>query len=227
MRERGWQGLGDTTARTPSARVARPGSRRVSDARRPGRAPLTRFQRLHLTIGLSALAVLACMAAARAQTIEEAARANLELALSLCLRAGPGQEALNAAFLQAGFAYTPEDFGGGEIAHWFEAPARTVTVLVSSEGRHGYCAAQTDHVGVSDALALAGSVLEAQFPGVFTYGEMEGGAPVTPASPDAQARDCTGYIGWSGQRPLIVKVGTAGQDPVCVETGTSQIMVTM
>lgn len=188
---------------------------------------MTRFQRLHLTIGLAALAVVACMAAVRAQTLDEAVRANMSLALSLCLSTVPDQTTMNAAFSAAGFSLSPEDFGDGNVAHWFHAPANTVTVLVVGRGQEGFCAVSTQHMGIPAAVTFAGEALDALYPGVFTYGDMEGGTPVLPGTPGAANRACTGFVGWNGQRPIVVSLGNAGQDPVCIEDGTVQIMVQM
>jgi hypothetical protein len=165
---------------------------------------------------------------AGAQTMAEAVAANAGLAMTLCLQTVPDQATLNAAFAAAGFVHAPEDFGGGEILHRFNAPADTVTVMVVGQGRDGFCAISTSHMGVTAALAFAQAMLDRLHPGVFQFGEMEGAAAVvTPQNPGPAWRECTGYIGWFGQRPVTVAVGTAGQDPGCVEDGTSQIMISM
>jgi len=177
--------------------------------------------------GLALLVVIGLSAPAAAQTLDEAVRGNATLALSLCLSTVPDQATLNAAFTAAGFVYAPEDFGGGEVIHWFQAPADTVTVMVRGEGRDGFCAVTTPHMGVTAAVPFAGEALEALYPGMFTYGEMENTPPRTPQDADNGWGECTGYIGWAGQRPIVVKIGNAGQDPNCIEDGTSQIMVTM
>ena len=176
-------------------------------------------------------AVLAVLGAgtvpSSAQTLDEAVRGNATLALSLCLSTVPDQATLNAAFSAAGFAYAPEDFGGGEVIHWFHAPADSVTVMVRGEGRDGFCAVSTRHMGVTAAVPFAGEALNSLYPGVFTYGEMENTPPRTPQDAGSGWGECTGYVGWNGQRPIVVRIGNAGQDPNCAEDGTSQIMVTM
>jgi hypothetical protein len=176
---------------------------------------------------LAALIALVIAAPASAQTLDEAVRGNATLALSLCLSTVPDQTALNNAFTAAGFAYDAEDYGGGTVLHWFMAPADTVTVMVQGQGREGFCAISTNHMGVTAAVPFAGEALEALYPGRFAYGEMENVAPRTPGSPDAQAGDCTGYIAWVEERPVVIKVANAGNGPSCTEDGTSQIMVSM
>jgi hypothetical protein len=174
------------------------------------------------------LAVLGAGAApASAQTLDEAVRGNATLALSLCLSTVPDQTALNNAFTAAGFAYSPEDYGGGTVLHWFTAPAETVSVLVQGQGREGFCAISTNHMGVTAAIPFAGQALDTLYPGRFAFGEMENVPPVTPGSPGAQEGDCTGYIAWVEERPVVIKVANAGNGPSCTEDGTSQIMVSM
>lgn len=162
-----------------------------------------------------------------AQTLDEAVRGNATLALSLCLSTIPDQGTLNAAFTAAGFAYAPEDFGAGEVIHWFTVPADTISVMVQGQGREGYCAISTTHMGVTAAIAFAGEALNSLYPGQFTYGGMENTPPVTPGSPGAQEGDCTGYIAWPEGRPVMVTLANAGNGPSCTEDGTSQIMVSM
>jgi hypothetical protein len=189
----------------------------------PGRDVSIRLTRVIAT----SVALAWGAAGASAQTMDEAVRGNAILALSLCLSTVPDQTALNNAFTAAGFAYTPEDWGGGEIHHWFEAPANTVGVMVQGQGREGFCRISTNHMGVTAAVPFVGEALNSLYPGMFTYGEMEGGPPRTPQNAGTEWGDCTGYIGWSGQRPIVVSIGNAGQDPNCAEDGTSQIMVSM
>lgn len=181
-----------------------------------------------LSVGtLLACALFVAASTAAAQTLDEAVRGNATLALSLCLSSVPDQSTLNAAFTAAGFAHAPEDFGGGEVAHWFVAPADTVSVMVQGHGREGYCAISTQHMGVTAAVPFAGEALNSLYPSTFAYGEIENTPPVTPGSPGAQDGDCTGYTAWVMQRPVIVSIANAGNGPTCTEDGTSQIMVSM
>lgn len=226
-------------ARTPFRPCPAGGApQRRRRARRKGSTPLSgpdrglgnRFRidigrkRGQVLAGMFGLA-LAAPAAAPAQSFDEAVRANLALGIEICLGGPPDVQSMRNAFASAGFAYEPEDYGGGDILHWYAAPAGTANVAVVGAWGDAECRVGSAHMGVTEAVAFTGQVLEKRFPGVFSYGNMENRPPVTVETMGDRWEFCTGYIGWAGQRPITVDVGNQGQDPACIADGTSQIVI--
>lgn len=173
---------------------------------------------------------LACLGSpAFSQTLAEAAKINMQLAIKLCIDNYRTPDQMRPAFAAAGFEYKPEFMGGeaGDAIHWYHAPADTMTAIVAPGPGKSYCSVMTRTMGVTEAISFAGIALETLYAGRFSYGEAEGGAPVTPV-PQGQFRgECTGYIALLPQRFVSVKIGNEGQDPGCIEDGTSQIMINM
>jgi hypothetical protein len=180
---------------------------------------------------LSAAAVAAIAAgtpAAPAQTFAEAVRANMALAMHVCLSNVATVDRLHATFLAAGFAYEAEDFGGGpdDILHWYHAPADTVFVGVVYERGATDCRVTSGQMGVTEAVPFAGAVLEQLAPGLFRAGG-PGGQAVVPGSPNPRRAACSGYTGQLPGRTVWVEIGNSGQDPTCTEDGTVQIILHM
>ena len=66
------------------------------------------------------------------------------------------------------------------------------------------CRVSSGHMDLSTSIGWVGTTLEQLYPGVFTYGNMENTPPVTPANRGDRWVDCTGYVGWYGQRPMVI-----------------------
>lgn len=178
---------------------------------------------MDLLRALPAAALLALPTAfpGSAQSMLEAAQQNMQLGLAICLRTGPDGDSARTALNAAGFTYSPEG-QAPDIVHWFHGPMGTASVGVVHSDLQMECRIVSDQMGVSDAIAMTGTMLNTLAPGVFEFGNMENTAPVTPG--DAN-QPCTGYVGFAGQRPIVVSIANAGQDPVCVDDGSTQIMV--
>lgn len=189
------------------------------------------FSAASLRAPCSALAALALLAAGpgAGQTAVEAAAANVQLAITLCLRnyRTPGE--IGPALAAAGFTYSPERYSDGSVLAWYETPSNSATVLldVSPDLQSARCSISTDHFDVAQAIPFVGQVLEGITPGTFEFGEMEGVPPVTPDNPGTGGRSCTGYVGFLPRRAVVVRIGNAGPDPVCIRDGTSQIILGM
>ncbi|ABV94613.1 hypothetical protein Dshi_2880 [Dinoroseobacter shibae DFL 12 = DSM 16493] len=176
-----------------------------------------------------AMIVTAALAASPAPAVTplEAAAANVRLGLQLCISNGRVPEAAIAAFQAAGFSYEIEDFGGGptDILHWFYAPGNTAHIAVIGDPARPECRVTTEQFGVTHGVPFVGQVLGQLYPGFFEPGNMENTPPIVPGGANPSYRKCTGFVGWNGQRPIVIEIGNAGQDPVCVEDGTMQVMV--
>lgn len=175
------------------------------------------------------LALCASLGASQAHAVTplEAAAANVQLGLQLCISNGRVPSAAVAAFQAAGYAYEVEDFGGGpaDVIHWFNAPGNTAVIAVLGDVGRPECRVSSDHFGVTQAVPFVGQVLEQLYPGLFQPGNMENTPAIVPGGPNPDYRNCTGFVGWNGQRPIVVEIGNAGQDPACVEDGTMQVVV--
>ncbi|SEA82580.1 hypothetical protein [Rubrimonas cliftonensis] len=169
-----------------------------------------------------ALGLLAGPAAA--QTAREAAEANIGVAMQLCVTNYLTPERMLPAFHAAGFDYRPEDWGGGEVHHWFAVPGGDVSAMVSPEER--FCAISSQTIGVGEALPLARAALGRLFTGQIAEGTPEG-RNIRPSDPEGRNAECSGYHFLAPQRLIAVSVGNAGNDPLCVEDGTSQIILRM
>lgn len=162
---------------------------------------------------------------AAAQTFGDAVRSNIGLGLEMCIRHLPQVANTRTALATAGFSYEAELFGN-EVLHRYYAPSDTASVAVYEGQMAPDCRVESEHLGVTEAVAFVGTTLAQRFPGMFTYGNMENTAPITAKNMGGRWLDCTGYVGWAGQRPITVSVANMGNDPACVEDGTAQIVVT-
>lgn len=162
---------------------------------------------------------------ANAITFEEAVRNNLKLGMQLCIGNMPDIDTTRAVLAQAGYAYTAEVFGPDKVLHWYAAPADTASVLVIGPPHPPECRVSSDHMGLTESIAWVGSALQELYPGIFTYGNMENTSPVTPANRGDRWVDCTGYVGWNGQRPIVITLTNEGNDPACIDDGTTVISI--
>lgn len=147
-------------------------------------------------------------------------------AMQICLRNYDEPAAILSGFRAASYSYEPEDFGGGEVLHWFTSPDGVATVmLVPAEGDSA-CAVSTKAMGVGEALPFARAVMEETLNAEVDAGSPEG-ENIVPGHARAGSASCSGYSVLVPRRLIWVQVGMAGQDPVCVENGTSQIIMRM
>lgn len=166
--------------------------------------------------------------AAAAMTEAEAARINMQLAMTLCIRNYHDPAAIRPAFEAAGFRYQPEVYSPQEVLHWYAAPADTALALVIPGEGHSGCMISTTHMTVSDALPFAGQVLDQLVNAPISAGEVENvNVNIIPGHPEAWRRACSGYSVIVPRRMIVVRVGNAGQDPRCIDDGTAQIMISM
>lgn len=143
-----------------------------------GRMRLTRFQRVHLALGVALLLTLLVAAVtARAQSFEDAVRANIALATRTCVTAMFAGTPAETLFVPAGFAYRGVDRGTNDYGvdlgtgHYFDAPAGTAKVEVPAIGQHpGLCTVTTTHLQETPFAALIAAVLLDQYPGMQTTG---------------------------------------------------------
>ena len=160
-----------------------------------------------------AAALLAALPAA-AQTPEEAAAMNMQLAVETCMRHQKLADQLPAALEAAGYSVSP---GMDESTFDFSAPG--VTGLVRTDGT-GYCSIQSTQVPLDLAEAIGVAVGERLFPGNATPGSPAGDASTPPAP-------CEGYTIWETQPIITVSYAQAGNSGECVNDGTSAIIISM
>jgi hypothetical protein len=151
----------------------------------------------------------------------EAAATNATLAMKICLQNYRDPDGLLGAFQQAGFAYTPEDFGDGEILHWFVTPDENVqTAVVVQEGSVD-CRIGSGLWGVEAMLPFAQEAFGALTDGV----DMQTGSPegqnILPGTAEAQHGACSGFHVLLPQTMLWVQILRQGNDGTCASDGTS------
>ena len=169
---------------------------------------MTTFQRVNLGIGVALLALVAGLASARSQTIEEAARANVLLGVNLCLTSGQN---LHANLSAAGFAHSIDSQSAVETDHRYSAPAGTAAVLVNEGEAAGSCTVVTQHLGIEDAVQLVGAYLNQAQPGRFN--------PVQRSAPPCLSYEDNAPI------PLAVAVWTGDDSGACQQTGQVRISI--
>ena len=163
---------------------------------------------------LAAAAVLLAATPVTAQTPEEAAAMNMQLAVETCMRHQKQADQLPAALEAAGYSVSP---GMDESTFDFSAPG--VTGLVQTDGT-GYCSIQSTMVPLDLAEAIGAAVGERLFPGNVTPGSPAGDAS-TPPEP------CEGYTIWETQPIITVSYAQAGNSGECADDGTSAIIISM
>ena len=150
-----------------------------------------------------------------AQSPEEAAAMNMQLALETCMRHQGRENALPAAFQAAGFEVTPAQDAGD---YQFEAPG--VWGYIAGETGGGYCTVQSARVPLALAETIGTAVGERLFPGQVTPGSPAGNAATPPAP-------CEGYSIWDTRPVITVSYAQAGNSGECVNDGTSAIILRM
>lgn len=166
------------------------------------------------------LAIWSQTGAATALTVEEAARANVELAFDLCMAVEGGLDGWADSFRRAGFAERVER-NGIDVTHWFTAPAETAEVELYYGNLPEHCWVTSSKLGVTAASAVLDAVLPRHRPGHRR--SVSYGAP-DPAT--GQPATCVRYddpVNEIGQGYAVV-ADTVNYD--CVESGRSAIIQT-
>ena len=152
---------------------------------------------------------------AAAQTPEEAAAMNMQLALETCMRHQGLESELPEALAAAGFEISP-----GMDAGAFELQAPGIHGVVGGTPGDGYCSIQSESVPLALAEAIGSAVGERLFPGKVVAGAPESDASTPPAP-------CEGYTIWDARPVITVSYAQAGNSGECVNDGTSAIILRM
>ncbi|MBP7001222.1 hypothetical protein [Amaricoccus sp.] len=162
------------------------------------------------------LALAALAGPAAAQTSAELPRA-----LTACLANAGDLRGAMKALEAAGYAYTPEDFGGGptDVLHWYASPDKAVTVAISFGSAHDgdHCAVIPRGVTVAQAVPYAKAAAEQVL-----------GRRLEPGTPNIWFDDLGACVaGWTKAAGRVVQVAaaSAGQDPACDAGAPAQIMI--
>lgn len=174
------------------------------------------IQRAVISLALAALTALP----AAAQSSVQLAVNNAYLAMQLCIQNyGTPDDVVNA-FWRAGFTYSPEDFGGGDILHWFETPGNSVQVAVITDGSLE-CRIGTNLWGVEQMVPFAVDSFTRITNGIpVTMGSPEG-QNILPGSAQAQQQACSGFNVLLPRTLLWVQIERQGNDGTCISDGTS------
>ena len=168
---------------------------------------MTRFQRVHLCFGVCILICISALAA-RAQTMQDAARHNLGAGVEFCARHMSDVPATVAALSGAGFAYQIQTTNL-ETRHLFSAPSNTAQVTVIAGQLAPECIVESTHLSPQDAVPLVADMLSRFFPGRF----QQIGTPI----------GCGRFDEINAQIPLSVFVGDGNQNSLCGDTDRVRI----
>ena len=150
----------------------------------------------HAVAILLGLLAFSHSAAAAEETLRKAVVQNFITAMTVCIDTYEDARQIGHRLNKTGYLYQPEDFGGGDIAHWFLAPGQPtpLTVLLDASPQSRFCAISTDHINVIDALFFARGILGRKFTGQkIVHGDAHGVYTVDPGHPKAQNEPCTGF----------------------------------
>lgn len=160
-----------------------------------------------------------CAAPATAMTLEEAARTNLALAVSLCLAPAQDGPTRAAAFRTAGFAERVDRSAvNSDTTHYFNAPAETVTVELYYGEMPQDCRAKTGVLGVSEASRVLDQIVPQVYP-QYQRKALQG--PTDPAT--GQPALCVRYEQPGTEIPHVVGVIPGQNAAGCIENGTSVV----
>jgi hypothetical protein len=139
---------------------------------------------------LAAGLVLSPGQGAHAQTFDEAVRANLSLATTLCLQTMIQRVPPAAAFGGAGFVYRGVDRGVNSFGvalgldHYFDAPADTARAEVDEpNGTAGLCQVYSTHLAEAELAAIVGGALAALYPATQMRSPTEWSIPTPSGLP--------------------------------------------
>lgn len=180
---------------------------------------MTPFQRVNLALGIPMLLILAAAASAsRAQTFDEAVRANVGLAIQLCMRPGIQGPARAGTFRAAGFTERVEAIGNGDTTHTFTAPAETATVELYYGNMPEECRVMSRHLDVTAASALVDRIVPGLYP---DYVRKVQQGPLDPAT--GQPATCVRYEQPNSQIPHVIGVTAGDGAEACIPNGTSTV----
>jgi hypothetical protein len=150
-----------------------------------------------------------------AQSPQEAAAQNMQLAAELCLRNHRTESEIPQAFAAAGFAVSPYSDNGA-----FEFTAPGVTGTVDTLPPSAFCSVQSTDVPLEMAEAIGRALADRLFPGAVHEGNPEhvAGTPVDP---------CEGLQIFATQELLTLSYAVAGNSGECLNDGTSAILIRM
>jgi len=168
---------------------------------------------------LLALALLATPAFG--QTKIEAAASNVQLAMQICLQNYHDPQTLLQTFTTAGFSYAPEDFGGGDILHWFYDPGETIQAAIVVDGASIECRIGTSEWGVEQMVPFAQAAFANITNGITINVGSPEGQNILPGSPNAATSECSGFNVFLPRVLLWATVTRQGNDGTCVSDGTS------
>lgn len=127
---------------------------------------------------------------ALAQTFDEAVRANLSLATTLCLQTMIQRIPPTTAFVGAGFVYRNVDRGVNDygvalgLDHYFDAPADTARAEVDEpNGTAGLCQVYSTHLTEGELAAIVGGTLAAFYPATQMRSPTEWSIPTPSGLP--------------------------------------------
>ncbi|MEM8582344.1 MAG: hypothetical protein AAGA38_14430 [Pseudomonadota bacterium] len=170
---------------------------------------------------LSALFCATLATAALAQSPVAQAGAQVQFALSQCLQNYRQPEALHDIFTQAGMTHSIEDFGGGEVIHWYAGAGNSAYVAVIGLGGVGSpeCRITTDHINVTAMLPFARSVSGRVMSGVTIADTGPEGQVIVPDGPGSDGELCSGFHMLVPRSLIWVQVGNPGNDTSCRSFG--------
>lgn len=144
-------------------------------------------------------------------TFDQAVRANLGLALRLCIRADGSIPVAVASFQQAGFSYQPMSEQNGDVWHRFFGPAETVRAEMLQGQMAPSCDVYTNHLPPRDVAPLVGSLLVQALPGRFRPAPAEGA--------------CAIFTDNATPLPTLVTVGAVDGTAGCAALGSTIVSV--
>ncbi|MDO9641340.1 MAG: hypothetical protein Q7J44_22670 [Pseudotabrizicola sp.] len=154
-------------------------------------------------------------APAPAQTMAEAAWANMAVAVQLCETRTNDMTAKAQAFRNTGFSeWVERSSTNSDTTHWFTAPADTVVAELYYGEMPENCSVKSAHLGVTLASQLLDELIPTLYP---TYvRKVETG----PAGPSGQPATCVRYEDPSNEIGQVIGSTT---EHGCVDNGTSLI----
>ncbi|MBC56255.1 MAG: hypothetical protein CL814_04905 [Confluentimicrobium sp.] len=167
------------------------------------------------------LGMVFAAASVAAQSHEEAARANVAIAVELCSASYPSSEAWLGAFRAAGFAERVENLGNGDLNHHFTAPADTASAVIYLGQMAPDCTVTTRYMGVTETSQMIGAMLEQRSPGKYLRSDLPG----STAAPADQSPVCAVFTERGVELPELIAISSARGDNICIEDGTSRIYI--
>ena len=149
-------------------------------------------------------------------------RANVSLALQLCL--SPGNDGIYRAaqFRAAGFSERVDrSTTNSDTTHYFSAPADTAQVELYYGEMPDHCFVSANHLDVSDAAGILDSVVPRLFPGYVRKVTLGTTNPTT-----GQPAQCVSYEDPTNPIGHVVGASPGGNASSCTDNGTSQFYST-